>query len=78
MFIKIPVLLAQETGVEDIQGKPHESIARVNPEHIELYHYFTDTQIIVFTIGGGELVVNLTLEEFDALLDTHEITIYEN
>lgn len=71
-------MLAQGTEVEDVQVNPRKEVARINPECIEMYHKFTDESVLVLTTGGLEIEVHLTLEEFDTLLDTHEITIYEN
>jgi hypothetical protein len=78
MFIKIPVILSQETELEDVQGEPVESIARINPEHIAYYHYFNDNQTLIGVSGMGEFVANMSCDDIDFLMDTHEITIYEN
>lgn len=78
MLVKIPVMLAQETELEDVQGEPHASFARVNPDHVSFYHYFTDTESLLGLSNGVELIACLTCDKLDKLLEQYEITVYEN
>ena len=78
MLVKIPVLIAEETELEDVQGKPHASFARINPEHVAFYHYFTDTETLIVLTSGVELIACLTCDKLDYLLEQYEVTIYEN
>lgn len=79
MFITVPILLNELTEVEGINGEEFVDYGDVNPDHIAFYHPDKDPKMtVLITSYGGTILVCLNINDFRALLDQYEITIYNN
>lgn len=78
MFIKVPIYLTAKTGVEGIRGESTVGEATVNTDNIVLVYPDADDTCNMISVSGDSFLIDMSKDDFDDLLESYEITIYEN
>lgn len=78
MFVRLPVRLVTNTGVEGVDGHSFADTAVVNTDNITYFFADDDNSTNLFFTGEGSLLVLLPIEEVESLFDRYEISIYDN
>jgi hypothetical protein len=79
MMIKVPFILANKTAVEGIQSKPFVKDGIINTDNITCaFPESGNDNTLVFFNGDDSCVLDMTIDEFEDMLDSYEIKVYDN
>jgi len=78
MIIKAPMIFVDSTEVEGVFSKEYTSDGLINTENIECVIPEEDNTSTVIFRSGGVCSLKMSLQQFEELLLSYEINVYNN